>query len=150
MYSDVVRDIGANRPTRLLTIAVVASLCERVPFGVVIAIPLSLTLLVAILTAGFLRDLGVPAPWPHIGGALWLLRPLGTEAALWPSGRRVALAGRQCHDARELIRATGGSASRSVLLWESGERGQQDWQEGLSKDAQGIGCRLRLRAGSGF
>ena len=91
MYSDVIRDIGANRPTRLLTIAVVASLCERVPFGVVIAIPLVLTLLVAMLTAGLLRDLGVTAPWPHIGGALWLLQPLGTEAALWPSALHISL-----------------------------------------------------------
>jgi hypothetical protein len=31
-----------------------------------------------------LRDLGVPALWSDIGGALWLLQPLGTEAGLWP------------------------------------------------------------------
>ena len=40
---------------------------------------------------GLLRDLRLPAPWPEVGAALWLLEPLGTEAALWPSALHLHL-----------------------------------------------------------
>ena len=30
-------------------------------------------------------DLGTPLIWASVGGALWLLQPLGTEAGLWPA-----------------------------------------------------------------
>jgi hypothetical protein len=35
--------------------------------------------------------LGSPAPWPDVAAALWLLQPLGLEAALWPAALHVPL-----------------------------------------------------------
>jgi hypothetical protein len=35
--------------------------------------------------------LGFPAPWPDVAAALWLLQPLGLEAALWPAALHVPL-----------------------------------------------------------
>src|SRR4029450_8188849 len=61
------------------------------PFGVAIAVPLLLTLAVALLVRSLLRDLDTAAPWADVGGALWLLQPLGTEAALWPAALHVPL-----------------------------------------------------------
>src|SRR4029450_8595752 len=61
------------------------------PFGVAIAVPLLLTLAVALLVRSLLRDLDTAAPWSDVGGALWLLQPLGTEAALWPAALHVPL-----------------------------------------------------------
>jgi hypothetical protein len=76
---------GAVRlPGRLLQVAFISGLCGKVPFGLLIVVPLLLTLGVALLLHGVLRDLGLPAPWPEVGAALWLLQPLGTEAAVWP------------------------------------------------------------------
>jgi hypothetical protein len=86
-----VERLGAIRPARFLEIFVTAGVCRQLPFGVAIAVPLALTLLVALLLRGLLRDLGVPPPWPEIGGVLWLLQPLGTEAALWPAALHVPL-----------------------------------------------------------
>jgi hypothetical protein len=83
--------MGAVRPARFVEIFVIAPLCQRVPFGLVILVPLALTLLVGLLLRGLLRDLGLPPPWPEVGAALWLLHPLGTEAALWPSALHVPL-----------------------------------------------------------
>jgi hypothetical protein len=85
------RRLGAVRPARFIEIFVIAPLCRRVPFGLVILVPLALTLLVALLLRGLLRDLDLPPPWPEVGAALWLLHPLGTEAALWPSALHVPL-----------------------------------------------------------
>ena len=53
--------------------------------------PLLLTLGVSWQARGLLRDLGTPGPWASVGGALWLLQPLGTEAALWPAALHVPL-----------------------------------------------------------
>jgi hypothetical protein len=76
---------GAVRlPGRLLQVAFISGLCGKVPFGLLIVVPLLLTLGVALLLRGLLRDLGLQAPWPEVGAALWLLQPLGTEAAVWP------------------------------------------------------------------
>jgi hypothetical protein len=76
---------GAVRlPGRLLQVAFISGLCGKVPFGLLIVVPLLLTLGVALLLRGLLRDLGLPAPWPEVAAALWLLQPLGTEAAVWP------------------------------------------------------------------
>jgi hypothetical protein len=83
--------LGTVRPARFLEIGVIAGLCQRVPFGLVILIPLLLKLAVAVLLRGLLRDLRLPAPWPDVGAALWLLEPLGTEAALWPSALHIPL-----------------------------------------------------------
>jgi hypothetical protein len=84
-------DTGVVRPARFLELFLVSSTCRSVPYGVVIAIPLVLKLVVAYLLFGLLRDLSLRAPWPAIGAALWLLEPLGTEAALWPAALHVLL-----------------------------------------------------------
>ena len=83
--------LGAIRPARFLEILVTAPLCGPLPFGVVIAVPLLLTLAVAWMVRGLLRDLDIPEPWADVGGALWLLQPLGTEAGLWPAALHVPL-----------------------------------------------------------
>jgi hypothetical protein len=83
--------LGAVRPARFLEIFLTAGVCQQLPFGVAIAVPLVLTVLVALLLRGLLADLRVPAPWPEVAGALWLLQPLGTEAALWPAALHVSL-----------------------------------------------------------
>ena len=83
--------LGALRRAHFAEILITTETCQHLPFGVAIAVPLVVTLAIAILLRGLLRDLGVPEPWPSIGGALWLLQPLGTEAALWPAAMHVGL-----------------------------------------------------------
>lgn len=83
--------LGVVRPAHLLEVVITSGVCQRLPFGFAIAVPLTLTLVVAVLLRGLLRDLGAPEPWPDVGGALWLLQPLGTEAALWPAALHVPL-----------------------------------------------------------
>jgi hypothetical protein len=83
--------LGALRPARFLEILLTASVCRSVPFGVAIVVPLLLTLGVAVMVRGTLRDLGTAPLWASIGGALWLLQPLGTEAGLWPAALHVPL-----------------------------------------------------------
>jgi hypothetical protein len=83
--------LGAVRPARFLEILVTTGVCQHLPFGFAIAVPLGLTLLVAVLLRLLLQDLGVPAPWPTVGAVLWLAQPLGTEAALWPAALHVPL-----------------------------------------------------------
>jgi hypothetical protein len=85
------QQLGAIRPARLLEILLTASVCGSLPFGIAILVPLLLTLSVALLVRGILRDLGTPKPWADVGGALWLLQPLGTEAGLWPAALHVPL-----------------------------------------------------------
>jgi hypothetical protein len=85
------RQLGAIRPARMLEILLTASVCGSIPFGVAILVSLLLTLAVALLVCGILRDLGIPRPWSDVGGALWLLQPLGTEAGLWPAALHVPL-----------------------------------------------------------
>jgi hypothetical protein len=85
------RRLGAVRPARFLEIFAIAPLCRHVPFGVVIVFPLALTLLVAYLLRGLLRDLGLRGPWPDMGAVIWLLHPVGAEASLWPSALHVPL-----------------------------------------------------------
>jgi hypothetical protein len=83
--------LGVLRKAHLIEIAVTTGVCQNLPFGFAIAVPLVLTLAVAVLLRGLLRDLGVRGPWPELAGALWLLQPLGTEAALWPAATHVPL-----------------------------------------------------------
>jgi hypothetical protein len=83
--------LGIVRPARFLEILLTTGVCQTLPFGVAIAVPFVLTLAVAVLARGLLRDLGTPAPWADVGGAFWLLQPLGTEAALWPAALHVPL-----------------------------------------------------------
>lgn len=85
------RRLGVVRPARFVEIFTIGSLCRRVPFGVIILVPLGLTLLVAFAVRGLLRDLHVPGVWPDVGGAIWLLHPVGAESALWPSALHVPL-----------------------------------------------------------
>ena len=83
--------LGMMRLARFVEIAVTTGTCETLPFGIAILVPLALTLSVALLLRGLLRDMRTPAPWADLGGALWLLQPLGTEAGLWPASLHVPL-----------------------------------------------------------
>lgn len=82
---------GAVRPARYLEVGLIAGLCPHLPFGVLVAVPLALTVALAWAARGLLADLRVREPWASIGGALTLLEPLGTEASLWPSALHVPL-----------------------------------------------------------
>jgi hypothetical protein len=88
---DSIDRLGASRKAHLLEILVTGGVCGHLPFGVAIAVPLALTIAVAFLLRGVLRDVDAPAPWPEVGAALWLLAPLGTESALWPAALHVPL-----------------------------------------------------------
>ena len=85
------QQLGAIRPARFLEILVTASVCRSLPFGVAIAVSVLLTLAVGWLARGLLRDVGIADPWANVGGALWLLQPLGTEAGMWPAALHVPL-----------------------------------------------------------
>ncbi len=85
------QQLGAIRPARFLEILLTAPVCHSLPFGVAIVVPLLLTLCVAWLVRGLLRDLGTPDAWADVGAALWLFQPLGTEAGLWPAALHVPL-----------------------------------------------------------
>jgi hypothetical protein len=89
--ADSFERFGALRRAHLVEIIVTTEVCQHFHFGVAIVIPLALTLAVAVLLVGLLKDLDVPDPWPALGGALWLLQPLGTESALWPAAMHVPL-----------------------------------------------------------
>jgi hypothetical protein len=83
-FDEIVPETGAVRlPGRLLQVALIAGTCGEVPFFTLILVPLILTLGVGVLLYLLLSDLGLPAPWPHIAVAAWLVQPLGTEAAVW-------------------------------------------------------------------
>ena len=83
------RQLGAIRPARFLEILVTGPICASLPFGAAIVVSLLSTLAVAWMARGLLRDLDTPAPWADVGGALWLLQPLGSEAGLWPAALHV-------------------------------------------------------------
>ena len=90
-FADIWADTGVVRPARFIELFLVSGLCDRVPFGAIIVVPLLIKLAGAPLLWGLLKDLRLPAPWPAVGAALWLLEPLGTEAALWPAALHVNL-----------------------------------------------------------
>lgn len=92
MFASSLDRLGAVRPARFVEILVTTGACQHLAFWVAIAVPLVLTLAVAWLLAGLLLDVGCPGWWPQIGGALWLVQPLGAEAALWPAALHVPLA----------------------------------------------------------
>jgi hypothetical protein len=85
------RFMGTVRPARFAEILLTAGVCRRLPFGIAIMVPLLLTVAIAFLARGLLRDMGTPPPWADFGGAMWLLQPLGTEAGLWPAALHVPL-----------------------------------------------------------
>jgi hypothetical protein len=86
-----VPEFGIVRPARLFEIALIGTLCHRVAFGFAILVPLGLTVWIAFLVRGLLGDLSLAPPWADIGAGLWLLAPLGTESALWPSALHLPL-----------------------------------------------------------
>ena len=79
------------RPARFIELFLISKTCTRLPYGLVMLVPLSLKFAAGFLICGLLRDLRVPTPWPEVGTALWLLEPVGTEAALWPAALHVLL-----------------------------------------------------------
>ena len=83
--------LGLIRPARFVEILLTTGVCQNLPFGVAITVGLSVTLGIAFLLRRLLRMLGSPAPWPDVAAALWLLQPLGLEAALWPAALHVPL-----------------------------------------------------------
>ena len=87
----ILQDTGVGRPARFLELFLISKTCTWVPYGVVMLVPLALKFAAGLLLYGLLRDLRIAAPWPEIGTALWLLEPLGTEAALWPAALHVLL-----------------------------------------------------------
>jgi hypothetical protein len=89
--ADSAQRLGAIRPARFLEIFITNGVCQHLPFGFAIAVPLILTLLVGWLLRGLLRDLGTPSPWPDVAAGVWLVQPLGTESALWPAALHVPL-----------------------------------------------------------
>jgi hypothetical protein len=83
--------LGVIRAARFVEILLSTGVCRSLPFGVAIAIPLALTILVALLLRRLLLELELPPPWADAGAAAWLLQPLGSEAALWPAALHVPL-----------------------------------------------------------
>jgi hypothetical protein len=79
------------RLARFPEILLTTGACRQLHFGLAIAVPAALTVAIAYVLAGLLRDVGVGSPWPQVAGALWLLQPLGTESALWPAALHVCL-----------------------------------------------------------
>ena len=91
-YLDAIwRDTGIVRPARFIELFLISKTCTSVPYGLVMLVPLGLKFAAGFLLYLLLRDL-VPTPWPEVGAALWLLEPVGTEAALWPAALHVHLA----------------------------------------------------------
>ena len=92
MLHELWRELGAVRLLgRFTELSIIAGLCDKVPFGAIILIPLLVTFTTGYLLRGLLYDVGLDHPWPEIGAALWFLQPLGTEAALWPAALHVPL-----------------------------------------------------------
>jgi hypothetical protein len=83
--------LGMIRVSRFVEILLSTGVCRSLPFGVAIAVPLLLTILVAVLLRMLLRDLDIPPLWADVAAAIWLLQPLGSEAALWPAALHVPL-----------------------------------------------------------
>jgi hypothetical protein len=88
---EIWHDTGVVRPSRLIELFLISTTCTRVPWGLVMLVPLALKFAVGIVLYGLLRDLDLEPPWPAIGATVWLLEPLGTEAALWPAALHVNL-----------------------------------------------------------
>jgi hypothetical protein len=85
------QDAGVVRPARFLELFVISGMCTWAPWWLIMLVPLGLKFAVAFLLYRLLRDLGLPPPWPELGTAVWLLEPLGTEAALWPAAFHINL-----------------------------------------------------------
>jgi hypothetical protein len=91
-YLDAIwQDTGIVRPARFIELFLISKTCTSVLFGFAIIVPLALKFGAAFLLYGLLRDLHLETPWPEIGATIWLLEPVGTEAALWPAAMHVLL-----------------------------------------------------------
>ena len=88
---DIWHDTGVVRPAQIIEVLLISKTCTHLPFGLVMLVPLSLKFAAGLLLWGLLCDLRVRTPWPEVGVAMWLLEPVGTEAALWPSALHVHL-----------------------------------------------------------
>jgi hypothetical protein len=88
---EIWRDTGVVRPARFIELFLISESCTTIHYGFVILVPLVLKLAAAVLLAKVLRRMDLPTPWPEIGAVLWLLEPVGTEAALWPAALHVPL-----------------------------------------------------------
>ena len=86
-----VDNTGIVRPMRFPVASLIALSCTQLNLGLMIGLTLGLTIAAALLLVGLLRDLHVPGQWPYVGGALFLLFPLGAESALWPSAMHIPL-----------------------------------------------------------
>jgi hypothetical protein len=84
-------DAGVVRPARFLELFLISKMCTWAPWWLIMLVPLALKFVVAVLLYRLLRELGFRSPWPEIGTAVWLLEPLGTEAALWPAALHINL-----------------------------------------------------------
>ena len=104
------QDTGIVRPARFLELVLISKICTTVPFGFAIIVPFALKLGSAFLLYALLRDLELRAPWPAIGAVIWLLEPVGTEAALWPAALHVLLGLALALAAVRLLR-------RRALVW---------------------------------
>jgi hypothetical protein len=84
-------DFGVVRPATLIELFLISKTCTHLPYGFVMLVPLALKFAGALLLWGLLYDVRLPTPWPEVGVAIWLLEPVGTEAALWPAALHVHL-----------------------------------------------------------
>jgi hypothetical protein len=109
---DIWHDTGVVRPARLIELFLISKTCMHVRFGVIMLVPLSLKFAAGVLLWGLLYDVRLRTPWPEVGVAMWLLEPVGTEAALWPAALHVHL-GLVC--ALAALRLYG----RGSLVWAS-------------------------------
>jgi len=83
--------LGLIRSARFVEILITTGVCRTLPFGVAVALSFALYVAVGLALRGLLSDLGIPVLWTELGGALWLLQPLGTEVALWPAGLHIPM-----------------------------------------------------------
>jgi hypothetical protein len=83
--------LGLIRPARFVEIIITSNVCRTLPFGFAIAVGLVFTFVTALLLRHLLKALGSSPPWPDVAAAVWLLQPLGTEAALWPAALHVPM-----------------------------------------------------------
>ena len=85
------------------------SVCRSLPFGVAIAVPLALTITVALVGCALLRELGLPSIWANVGGAPGCCNRLEPKrdsgpprymchlALLWPFKRYASTIGAGLH-----------------------------------------------------
>ena len=91
VLAEVYDNLELVRPAHYVEVALTAGVCRVTSFSIMILVPWALTIGVAFAIRGLLGDLGVAQPWRDIGASIWLLQPLGTEAALWPAALHIPL-----------------------------------------------------------